>query len=180
MSGGLPKLFSKNKPLNEMPSYADLPLEDTSSTFTVRASWNTPEWLDVAFGEIGILEIAGDKDHPRIIEYLSTVKLSKDMKLHDEIAWCAASVNWILKTGGSKGTNKPNAKSYLDWGIKLLEPKFGCIVILNRGTEAWQGHVGFFLDQSKGFVTLLGGNQNNRFGINKYKMSDIEGYRWPA
>ena len=179
MSGGLPKIFSKNKPLNEMPSYVDMPLEDTSSTFTVR-TWNVPSWLDVAFGEIGILEVVGDKDNPRIIEYLSTVKLPKDMKLHDEIAWCSASHNWCYIQAGLKGTNKANAKSFLNWGIKLDKPKFGCTVIFNRGTEAWQGHVGFWLDERAGYVVSLGGNQSNRFGINLYKVSDVEGYRWPV
>ena len=181
MSGGL--RVPKTRPVKpEMPSFADLvdSSADIATTFTQRTSI-VPPWLEVAFEEIGTYEIVGVEDNPRIIEYLETVKggLPKDTTLHDEIAWCAASHNWCYKQVGIKGTNKPNARSWLKFGIRLTEPRFGCTVVLKRGKEAWMGHVGFFLDQHSGFVRLLGGNQKNRFGINNYKIADVLDYRWP-
>ena len=91
-----------------MPSYVDIGLDggEVATTFTAYARDKVvPWWLDIAFEEIGTKEILGGQDNPRILEYLSTVKLPKDMAKHDEIAWCAAFVNWSLKGAGLKGTN---------------------------------------------------------------------------
>jgi len=129
-----------------------------------------PRHLDKALCELGQQEISGAEANPRISEYLVTVRQG----LSDEIPWCAAFVNWCLPNG----TGLANAKSYLHWGYKIKEPKLGCIVIFNRGTEKWQGHVGFYLDEVGDYIYLLGGNQGNKVSIRAYNKNALRSYRW--
>ena len=139
-----------------------------------------PSWMYVAFGEGGQKEVEGPQHNPRIVEYHSKTSLQAS---EDEVPWCAAFVNWVLFEAGFQGTGLANARSYLDWGIPLEEPNFGCIVILKRTSNPAFGHVGFYLaqcgtDGSK-FV-LWGGNQSNRVGADIFKNSDVIGYRYPS
>lgn len=140
-------------------------------------SVNVPKWLDIAMGELGQAEVGGPEANPRIAEYLATVNQAGD----DEIAWCSAFVNWCMIESGIKGTNKPNARSWLDWGEQIHDPLVGCVVIFKRGTSSWQGHVAFYLDRnSDGLVHVLGGNQGNRVCMAQYQSANLLGFRWPG
>jgi len=132
--------------------------------------------LQIALQELGVKEVAGDGDNPRIVEYLKSVEMRAD----DEIPWCAAFVNWCLEQSGCAGTKRPNAKSYLSWGYSIKEPVPGAIVVFDRGKYKWQGHVGFFLDQTKSYVYLIGGNQENKVSVRPYDKRKLEGYRWSS
>jgi len=131
-------------------------------------------WLTHAIGELGQAEVAGPGANPRIAEYLATVGQVGD----DEIAWCSAYVNWCFTKASYLGTNKPNAKSWLDWGVSIPQPMFGCVSVFRRGTELWQGHVGFFLDQSPLGIYLLSGNVGNRVCISRQDPGTLIGHRW--
>jgi len=137
---------------------------------------NNYSWMEVAEEELGVTEIPGDMDNPRIVEYGKAVALRVS---NDETPWCAIFVNWCFKEVGIKGTNKPNARSFIRWGIELPGPKIGCVVILKRGTSSWKGHVGFYAGEKGDYVKLLGGNQSNCVKYSYYRKSDILGYRWP-
>ena len=134
-----------------------------------------PIWLNRALGELGQAEIAGKDSNPKIGKYLASVELERN----DDIPWCSAFVNWIIKKSGFKGTNKGLARSWQHWGEPLDEAILGCIAVLRRGTKPWQGHVGFVMDINPRQITLLGGNQGNRVGINAYPKSLVLDYRWP-
>ena len=133
-----------------------------------------PKHLIIALEEIGEAEIAGEDFNTRIAEYLETV----DMIANDEIPWCAAFVNWCLNKAEIFGTALPNAKSYLEWGYNITQPVVGAITVFDRGKHSWQGHVGFFLDQSDNYVYIIGGNQSNRVSIRPYNKNKLVGYRW--
>lgn len=147
-----------------------------------------PEWLKVALGELGVREAPGPLvDHPRILEYLSTTRLKPSL-IHDEVPWCAAFVGWCLEQCGITGTKSAAARSYATYGIELLEPKDGCIVVLTRGDNPYHGHVGFCIgsDGKTGInvadgahVLLLGGNQSNAVTMRLYPKRRILTYRWP-
>lgn len=95
-----------------------------------------------------------------------------------ETAWCAAFVNATLNEAGLNGTGLLNAKSFLSWGEEVTEPVKGDIVVLERGTSAWQGHVGFFQGfDSDGNIMILGGNQGDAVSITSYPASRLLGYR---
>jgi uncharacterized protein (TIGR02594 family) len=81
------------------------------------------------------------------------------------IEWCAAFVNSVLGEAGIQGTDSLVARDFLRWGVKTRSPERGSLVIYSRGTEAWQGHVGFFIEEvevdGRLFWAILGGNQDS-------------------
>ena len=139
--------------------------------------YKIPPWLTVALTQIGTKEIPGPGSNTEIDEYLKVVGMPAD----DDIAWCSGFACWSLEEVAVRSTRKPNAQSFMDDNnfIKLDKPRLGCIVVFKRGSEPWMGHVGFYLDISKGYIRLLGGNQSNRVGINNYSEKTALGYYWP-
>lgn len=134
-------------------------------------------WMDIARAEIGVAEIIGPGDNPRIVAYHAKTSLhSKD----DETPWCSSFVNWCLHKAGYLGTGSAAARSWTNWGsTKGRTP--GAIVVLWRGSpDAATGHVGF-LDRLDGdHVWLLGGNQGDRVSVAKFPLSRVLAFRWPA
>lgn len=92
---------------------------------------------------------------------------------------CAAFVNWSLTQVGLEGSGKWNARSYLTWGVPSPLVT-GAIVVLLRGGNAWQGHVGFCVSSSTALVELLAGNQGNAVSIASFQRSRIVGVRFPS
>lgn len=135
-------------------------------------------WVHVATAEIGVREIKGHAHAPHILEYHQATSLRAS---DDETPWCSAFVNWVMGRVGIKGTGRANARSWLDWGHELAEPRQGCVVVLWRGMpDGWQGHVGFYMGRdSQGRVLVLGGNQADEVNISPYPVHRLLGYRWP-
>ncbi len=139
-----------------------------------------PPWMTLARAEVGVKERDGAADHPRIIEYLRSVRLPEQL-VHDTTPWCAAFVGWCMKQSGRAGTGKANARSWLTWGVALDEPRPGCVVVLWRKTRSGpHGHVAFFVRNGGDKIWLLGGNQSNAVGITPYPRGRVLGYRWPS
>lgn len=137
-------------------------------------------WMDVAFRELGMIEIPGPEDNPRVVEYLRTCM---DGATDDEVPWCSAFVNWSFEQTAIIGTNNLGARSWLRWGVPLSDPKPGCVVVLWRGQkDSWKGHVGFYLGTNGTKFKLLGGNQHNSVSLDQehYAVHQLLGYRWPA
>jgi uncharacterized protein (TIGR02594 family) len=141
---------------------------------------NEYPWFEIAKTEMdaGVEEITGPNHNPRVLEYHATTTLRAGT---DEVAWCSAFVNWCIERAGFKGTKSAAAKSWLKWGQALDEPRQGCIIVFDRGTQPWQGHVGFYAgEHGTEHVYVLGGNQRNQVNISSYRKRKIVGYRWPA
>jgi len=138
---------------------------------------NSPRWYKIAAQELGVSEIKGKKHNPKIVAYHQATSLkAKD----DETSWCSSFVNWCFKEAGIFGTNKANARSWLDWGLTLEKPKIGCVVVFWRGSlKGWQGHVAFYVKESETHIYVLGGNQSDKVSIAKYPKERLLGYRWP-
>lgn len=96
-------------------------------------------------------------------------------------AWCAAFVNAVLAANGFKGTGSLAARSFLNFGQdSTSNPQEGDIVILRRGNNQAQGHVGFFRGfDDKGNVRVLGGNQGNGVNTQSFNRNDVLGFRRP-
>ncbi|WP_162917676.1 NlpC/P60 family protein [Dongia deserti] len=137
-------------------------------------------WFSKAREELGVTEIPGDMDNPRIIEYHSATSLKAP---DDETPWCSAFVNWCFQQVGIKGTNLANARSWQTWGQELAEPRLGCVVVLWReNRNSPKGHVAFYVgpdDANPQKIRLLGGNQGDRVSIAGYDKSRVLSYRWP-
>ncbi len=135
-----------------------------------------PEWYNIALRELesGVSEIPGKKNNPRILEYHSHTLLHAT---DDETPWCSSFVNWCIEKSGLSGTRSAAARSWLKWGKQLEEPQVGCIVVFKRG-NSWQGHVGFYHNETNNHILVLGGNQSNSVSIKSYPKPDLLAYRW--
>ena len=122
-------------------------------------------WVEPALKELGNKEVSGPGSNPRILEYLKTVNINDNS---DEIPWCSAFVNFIMKNNWIHGTDKANARSWMDFGL-ASEKQIGAIIVLERGTESWMGHVGFLMDwKDDGRNLILSGNHNDRVDMDFY------------
>ena len=141
---------------------------------SVGSIYKIPHHLEIAISQIGVYEF-NNGSNPTINEYLKVV----GMPSNDAIPWCSAFVNWCLFKAKVMPTFKPNARSFLLWGLDVDKPEVGDIVVLRRGYSTWKGHVGFYLDDYMSFIRILGGNQKNRVGVNAYSKIRLLGYRRP-
>ena len=102
--------------------------------------------------------------------------------------WCAAFVNAVLEIDGIPGSesvsdNPLMARSFLDWGVEVAKAdvKRGDIVVFPRGTQGWQGHVGFYvetrIEDGKEWWVILGGNQSNEVRYDLYPANRAIGVR---
>jgi len=132
-----------------------------------------PRWLTVAKGELGVKEIPGSGDNPRIVEYHQTTTLKAT---DDAVPWCSSFVNWCLEQAGVRGTKSAAASSWRDWGEELEEGRLGCIVVMRR-----QGgnHVGFYMSEDADGVFVLGGNQGDAVNVKHFPWEIVTHFRWP-
>ena len=102
--------------------------------------------------------------------------------------WCAAFVNAVLELDGIPGSesvseNPLMARSFLNWGERVdrSDIKRGDIVVFPRGTQGWQGHVGFYVEtrtiDDKEWWVILGGNQSNEVRYDLYNPNRAIGIR---
>lgn len=140
-------------------------------------------WMKIALSEVGVKEVPGSGDNPRIVEYLKSTTLGKPENQNDETPWCSAFVNWCVVQSGLRGTNSVWARSWLKWGRELneedsIENWEGCVCVLERGVNF--GHVGFLVDWDDDRVKLLGGNQDDAVSYAWFPVERVLGYRVPT
>jgi uncharacterized protein (TIGR02594 family) len=134
--------------------------------------------LKIAFNELGTEEIPGDEHNPEILKYASETGMVGITT--DEIPWCSTFVNWVAWKCGLQLSGKPNARSWLNVGTRVVLPEPGDIVIFWReNPQSWKGHVGFFLGLSPDSkrVYCLGGNQGNRVSVSAYRLNTVLSYQ---
>lgn len=102
--------------------------------------------------------------------------------------WCAAFVNAVLNESGIPGSESVSdvplmARSFLTWGAEVSKEDIqpGDLVVLPRGNQGWQGHVGFYIKtidrNGVPYYAILGGNQSNKVSIELYRASRALGIR---
>jgi uncharacterized protein (TIGR02594 family) len=124
--------------------------------------------LTLALSQYGNKEIRGEQDNPEILKYFDEIGFD-GAKMKDETAWCSAFINWVCKVSDLPYTGKLNARSWLEVGVEVEEPKLGDLVVFWRGSPtSWKGHVGIYINKVDGFVSVLGGNQGNQVCIAPY------------
>ena len=137
---------------------------------------SAPPWMEHAWRELGVEEIPGPRDNPRVVRYHESVD---DEKEPDRIAWCSSFVNFCISQAGFTGTNSRAARSWLNWGVPITDPMPGAVTVLWRHrVETWQGHVGFFITDLGNEVVLLGGNQSDAVCVKRFPKERVLGYRW--
>ena len=133
----------------------------------------------IAVAELGQKEIQGTADNPAIVNYAKEAGFN--WVNDDETPWCSIFVNWVAKKADLKGSNKPNARSWLLIGKTVdSAPEPGDVVIFWRDKpDSWKGHVGFFFGFSADGkrVFCLGGNQGNQVSISGFPRDTVLGFR---
>jgi uncharacterized protein (TIGR02594 family) len=134
--------------------------------------------IDVARAELalGVREIAGPQDNPRIVMYHRTTGGAA----HDEVAWCSSFVNYCVEQAGLRGTDSKAALSWhqAGWGRDVTaNPAEGDVVVFSRHPAHGDpgGHVGFFIDAEPDTVRVLGGNQGNAISIARFPKNGVLG-----
>lgn len=95
--------------------------------------------------------------------------------------WCAGFMNAVLSNTGWETTGSLRARSFLQYGLKTLEPGHGDIVVLRRGRDNWSGHVGFFMGyeyyEGTKYVKVLGGNTEKKVDVGYFPVNKVLGFR---
>lgn len=136
----------------------------TPAPATQAAPSAAPRWLDIARGELGVHEIRGSRNEPRVVEYHQATTLRAQ---DDETSWCSAFVNWTMQQAGVQGTHSAAARSWLHWGqavpMDAAHVKPGDVIVFPRGNNPNQGHVAIVSQVlPNGRVEVVGGNQSVR------------------
>lgn len=135
-----------------------------------------------AYRHLGVRRIPGPENHPEIMKFFED---AGHPQKHENIAYCAAFANACLERVGIVGTNSLLARSFLQWGMKVTEPRYGDIVVISRGKESWMGHVFFFTRMDDKWIYGIGGNQSDAQGSGavteaRYARSRLLGFRRPS
>jgi uncharacterized protein (TIGR02594 family) len=133
-------------------------------------------WLEWAQRELGVHETPGPQVTERIVYYDSFTSLKATS---DEVPWCSAFACAAVENSKIPSPKSARARDWLGWGQTLGVPRLGCVVVMSRGGDPNQGHVGFFLGTSGDYVKVLGGNQHDAVSIANFKRADVLSYRWP-
>ncbi|MDO8653129.1 MAG: TIGR02594 family protein [Undibacterium sp.] len=84
-----------------------------------------------------------------IVKYLQSTTLTRDLSRDDETAWCSSFANWCVEKSGYHGTGNALAESWMKWGEKIEEPRYGAITVTTRASNPVKYHVGFYLGIGK-------------------------------
>jgi uncharacterized protein (TIGR02594 family) len=135
------------------------------------------KWIDEARKHIGLKEIVGKDTNLTIQSWLSKLRA---WWRDDETAWCGTYVAHCIKTAGySLPKHWYRAMDWLNWGVEISAPCYGCIVVFSRKGG---GHVGFVVGKDNvGRLMVLGGNQDNSVSITPFAADrKPAGYRMPV
>lgn len=141
-----------------------------------------PKWLQVARAYLGQAEVPGKASNPWIVNLwlrLGGSWLWQKLGADDSASpWCGTFVAACLtEVGLSKPAHWYRARAYLDYGVVIPEPVYGCIVVYERKGG---GHVGFAVGRDEhGNIMTLGGNQSDRVSIAAFDSRRVLGYAWP-
>lgn len=175
-SGPAPRGGVSMPPLPPLPPFA--PVATDGRPDIPAGEEGDPVWLAIARGELGTLEGRGLANNPKVLGYYRDAG-HPEIKA-DSVAWCAAFVGAVLKRAGKPPSGSLAARSYLNWGRPLAEPRVGCVVVLSRGANAWEGHVGFCVGETATGVRVLAGNQGDAVCVKTFPKARVLGYRWPV
>ncbi|WP_195930292.1 TIGR02594 family protein [Hyphomicrobium album] len=140
-----------------------------------KAQW--PLWLLAGHAHYGTREHASGHNG-NILNFFVMVRAFDSAR--DEIAWCAAYEGACYERVGLRSTRSLMAKSYLDWGLKLSEPRIGCAAVFDRGDNPDLGHVTNVVEIREKTILCQGGNQSDSVCYAEYSKADVRAYRWPG
>lgn len=139
---------------------------------------DVPEWMSIAraFQDCKIQEVPGADAHPLITAFLRhfTQLEHTNAAESDETPWCSAFACACMELSGNHSPHHALARSWLNWGQSIQNPRYGCVVVLKDSN-----HVGFYVNHGPSKVSVLGGNQRNTINVTAYDIGRVVSYRWP-
>lgn len=141
---------------------------------------NKSPWMATAQHELGEHEISGSKANPKILAYFKSAKFWGTDDSGKENAWCASFTAWVMEQHGyTPPKNSFRAKSWANFGTKVINPTYGAIGIKSR---TGGGHVAFVVGASQDGKSLymLGGNQSDEVNIRQYDRNVWETFVVPS
>lgn len=171
------KDYDGNDVLGYLGDYLHKQVEESEELPQPTEKKDEPIWLAEAKSHIGLKEIVGKKHNEEILEFWRLCGLPfKD----DETPWCAGFVGGVLEKCGIRSTRSGMARSYLNWGKEIKEPRIGAILVFWRNhVNSSSGHVGFLADYpSPILMPVLGGNQGNQVCVKRYPRARLLSMRW--
>lgn len=134
---------------------------------------NEAPWIAAARTHVGVREIKGHAHNPVIVGFWKLARLA-GIK-NDEVPWCAGFVGSMLESCGVRSARSDSSRAYLNWGIRIDSPEYGCVVVFSRSGG---GHVGFCVGEDpRGRLMILGGNQGDAVSIAPFDRARVVGYR---
>lgn len=135
-----------------------------------------PKWVTEAKSFIGLHEYPGAANNPTIMGWLAQIKAT--WLGGDAAPWCGTFMAHCILAAGLTPPDAPyRAKSWLNWGIPISAPLYGCIVVFNREGG---GHVGIVVGRTAaGNLVVLGGNQGDAVNTRVFSTDRVAGYRVP-
>lgn len=92
--------------------------------------------------------------------------------------WCADFMNLVLRKSGLNATGSRAARSYLQYGKKIDEPRVGAIAIFSRGRNS--GHIGIVRGtDGNGNPIIVSGNHNHKVAEAVYPKARVIAYVVP-
>jgi len=137
----------------------------------------TAKFLSVAKKYVGLKEVLGKGSNATIDGWFHSFGYPT---LKDDTPWCSLFANVVVREAGYAGTGSLAARSWMNWGKPLAKPVPGCIAVFKRGSSSWEGHVTFYVSETKTHIKCVGGNQSNMVNEASYPKSQLLGYRQPA
>ena len=126
---------------------------------------NAPKVLVEAFKLIGIKELLGKDNNPKIIAWAKELGLEKTY-VADEIPWCGLFIAYVCHKANKEVVKNPLwARNWSKWGTKQDTAMLGDILVFERGANS--GHVGIYVGEDKTAYHVLGGNQGDAVSITK-------------
>ena len=124
---------------------------------------NAPKVLVEAFKLIGIKELLGKDNNPKIIAWAKELGLEKTY-VADEIPWCGLFIAYVCHKANKEVVKNPLwARNWSKWGTKQDTAMLGDILVFERGANS--GHVGIYVGEDKTAYHVLGGNQGDAVSI---------------
>lgn len=140
-----------------------------------------PPWLDIAESLVGIKEVPGEKSNPIIVQWARDIN-APHWYHADAQPWCAVFANKVCQSArlplSGSGFALLRARSFATWGIGLVEPSLGAVLVFTRpGGD----HVGFYIGErrSDGALRVVGGNQGDAVSATWIARARLTHIRWP-
>ena len=138
-------------------------------------------WLLEAQRNIGITEIPGPADNPRITGWGRALRINY---ANDEIPWCGL---FVAHCTGSQLPAEPlpvnplGARNWARFGVACAVPQPGAVMVFwRKSPNSRLGHVAFYVGEDARAFHVLGGNQGNSVNITRMPRARFVTARWPA